>query len=132
MQDRPTAEELLGAVQRFLDEEIVPNTEGQRRFLARVAANVVQMVGRELNREDVHFRKEWEGLDHLLGYEDPPYDRAARREAIGRRTTALCERVRAGDADAGTWREKVFTHIRQTVLDKLAVSDPRLAPGRKE
>ncbi len=129
MQDRPTAEELLDAVQRFLDEEIVPSSEGQCRFLARVAANVVRMVGRELSQEDVHFHREWEGLDRLLGHEASPSDRTARRKAVARRTAALCERLRAGDADAGKWRGEVFSHVRRTVLDKLTVSDPRLLSG---
>ena len=41
MQDRPTYDELLAAVERFLSQEIVPNTEGARRFHARVAPNAV-------------------------------------------------------------------------------------------
>ena len=40
MQDRPSYDELLGAVERFLIEEIMPSVEGSRRFHARVAANV--------------------------------------------------------------------------------------------
>ncbi len=52
MQDRPTYDELLAAVERFLSQEIVPNTEGARRFHARVAANVLGIVRRELEREE--------------------------------------------------------------------------------
>ncbi|KKK50539.1 hypothetical protein LCGC14_3124020, partial [marine sediment metagenome] len=51
MQDRPTYDELLAAVERFLSQEIVPNTEGARRFHARVAANVLGIVRRELALE---------------------------------------------------------------------------------
>ena len=52
MQDRPTVHELLDALGRFLDEEIVPATDGRRQFLARVAANVARMVDRELAAEE--------------------------------------------------------------------------------
>ena len=48
MQDRPTADELLAAIERFLEEEIVPNTPGSRGFHARVAANSIRILRREL------------------------------------------------------------------------------------
>ncbi len=98
MQDRPTYDELLAAVERFLSEEIVPNTEGARRFHARVAANVLGIVRRELQREEEQLAAEWAGLDGLLEPAKPPEGRAALREALGARTADLCERIRAGKA----------------------------------
>ena len=44
---RPTQGELLEAVAEFLREEVAPATAGRLAFLSRVAANVVEMVGRE-------------------------------------------------------------------------------------
>jgi len=126
MQDRPTAMELLDAVQRFLDEEIVPNTEGRRSFLARVAANAVRMVGREIGVEEEQARREWDGLDAVLGPETRPPTLADTRKAIIARTKALCEKIREGSADEGDWRRKVLAHVRRTVRDKLAVADPGL------
>ena len=41
MQDRPDIAELLEAVTAFLREQVVPATEGQVAFYARVAANIV-------------------------------------------------------------------------------------------
>ncbi len=46
--DVPSAPELLDAVREFLESEVIPHTEGRRRFEARVAANVVAMVQREM------------------------------------------------------------------------------------
>jgi aminoglycoside phosphotransferase (APT) family kinase protein len=45
---RPTAAELLDAVRGFLSDDVVPGTDGQLSFHARVAANVIGIVGREL------------------------------------------------------------------------------------
>ncbi|MCH8850653.1 MAG: hypothetical protein IIC89_07495, partial [Chloroflexi bacterium] len=47
MQDRPTYDELLAAVERFLDDEVVAKGEGARRYQGRVAANVIRLVRRE-------------------------------------------------------------------------------------
>ncbi len=124
MQDRPTYDELLAAVERFLSQEIVPNSEGARRFHARVAANVLGIVRRELEREEEQLAAEWAGLDGLLSPAKPPEVRAALREALGARTADLCERIRAGEADAGPFREAVIGQVRRTIRDKLLVSNP--------
>ncbi len=124
MQDRPTSDELLAAVERFLDDEIVPNIEGSRRFHARVAANVMRIVRRELANEEEHLTREWAGLETLLGPAERPSARAAFLEALAARSEELCERIRQGDADGGPFREAVLAHVRQTVRDKLLVTNP--------
>ena len=45
---RPTASELLDAVRSFLTDQVMPVTGGQVAFHARVAANVLGIVAREL------------------------------------------------------------------------------------
>jgi aminoglycoside phosphotransferase (APT) family kinase protein len=45
---RPTASELLEAVREFLTGQVMPGTGGQLAFHARVAANVLGIVAREL------------------------------------------------------------------------------------
>jgi Domain of unknown function (DUF6285) len=126
MHDRPTVHELLTALHRFLDEEIVPATEGRRQFLARVAANVARMIDRELAGEEEGLRAEWARLDGLLGVEeDLPEAREALRKAIVRRTEALCERIRAGVADDDTpFRRALVAHLRETVREKLLAANP--------
>src|SRR6266540_2615967 len=119
MQDRPTYDELLAAVEAFLDAEIVPNLEGARGFHTRVAANALRTVRRELAAE-------WAGLDVLLGRVEAPGGRAALRDAIRGRNAELCARTRRGGADSGPFAEQVREHVRRTVRDKLSVSDPGL------
>ncbi len=126
MQDRPTYDELLSAVEAFLDAEIVPNLEGARGFHARVAANALRTVRSELAAEDKHLAAEWAGLDVLLGRVEAPGGRAALRDAIRGRNAELCARIRRGEADSGPFAEQVREHVRRTVRDKLSVSDPGL------
>ena len=45
---RPTASELLEAVREFLTDQVMPASTGQLAFHARVAANVLGIVAREL------------------------------------------------------------------------------------
>ncbi|MCS6924766.1 MAG: DUF6285 domain-containing protein [Candidatus Binatia bacterium] len=125
MQDRPTVPELLTAVARFLDEEVVPHLEGSRQFYARVAANLLRVALRELETEEVHLTAEWERLQALLPPAERPTTQAALRAAIRQRTEELCERIRAGEADAGPYRERVLAHLRETVKEKLLVSQPQ-------
>jgi hypothetical protein len=122
MQDRPTYDELLGFIETFLDEEIVPNVQGSRGFHARVAANALRIVRRELAGEDEALAAEWTGLDMLLGVAERPADAAALREAIRERNEKLCEQIRGG----GLASEEVFAHIKATVAAKLRATDPAL------
>ncbi len=126
MQDRPTYDELLAALERFLDAEVVPNLTGSRGFHARVAANAVRIIRRELELEDEQLNAEWADLDALVGPAEPPPGRAALRQALHDRNTELCERIRRGDADESPYRGQVAEHVRRTVRDKLRVSDPGL------
>ena len=126
MQDRPTYTELLEAVQHFLETDVVPALEGPKKFHARVAANVLAIVRRELQTEDAQLRAEWQGLDALLDEAPaPPTERAALRQQLAKRTAALCKRIRHGEADSGPWRDAVVAHVRQTVIAKLAVANPK-------
>lgn len=125
MNDRPTGIELLRAVERFLETEVVPALDGVRKFHARVAANVVAIVAHEIETEDTHLREEFDGLEALLGDPTPwPEEREARHAAVSARNEALVARIRVGDADAGEWRRAVLAHCARVVESKLAVARP--------
>lgn len=125
MNDRPTAAELLAAVERFLEETAVPALEGPAKYHARVAANVVRIVARELATEDEHAAREWDGLAALLGASDAqPGVRDALRDAVVARNEELVRRIRAGEADAGPWRDALIAHLSRVVADKLDVAQP--------
>jgi Domain of unknown function (DUF6285) len=127
VQDRPTVNELLEAVRAFLDEEVVPALEGPRQFHARVAANVLAIVGRELAGEEASLLAEWQRLGLLVGGDTaaPPARLEALRSVVRERTQALAERIRGGEADAGPFRDAVRAHVRLTVEEKLRVANPR-------
>lgn len=126
MQDRPTYDELLNAVQGFLERDVVPALEGTKKFHARVAANVLAIVRRELAVEADQLAAEWQRLDALLGPEPTPTDLASFKRRLAERNGDLCERIQAGAADAGEYRRLVLAHVRETVRQKLVVANPKL------
>jgi len=127
MQDRPTALELLRAVREFLEADVLPGLEGRRRFHALVAANVLGIVERELAGEEAQLEAQLARLAALpgLGAGEQPPALGALRERVRALETALAERIRRGEADAGPFADAVRAHVRATVVEKLAVSNPR-------
>jgi LmbE family N-acetylglucosaminyl deacetylase len=134
MQDRPDARELLDAVRMFLEEQLVPVLEGTRQFHARVAANVLGIVARELVSGEDALRSEWTRLTRLL--QVPPDDSPAGGEALTAAVRALnetlAERVRHGDADDGAWHAEVLAHLRATSAERLAIANPKYVVPRRE
>lgn len=126
MQDRPTAIELLEAAAQFIDRDIVAVTEGSRQFQARVAANLMRIVAREIAAQEPQLRGEVAVLARLLGRAEP----AARgleqlRGAAVAFNEELSARIQAGEADRGPWRQEVLAAVRKLVEDKLRVANPR-------
>jgi len=126
MQDRPTSIELLEAAADFVDREIVPAIDGARQFQARVVANVMRIVAREIQMEDPAVRVEVKALARLLGRDAPHlHSLDDLRKASASMGEELSARIRAGDADSGPLRAEVLSVVRQSVEDKLKIANPR-------
>src|SRR5271157_1591618 len=126
MQDRPTSVELLEAAADFVDRELVPTIEGARQFQARVVANVMRIVAREIKLEDPFARSEVKALARLLEHDAPHlHSLDDLRVAAARMGEELTAKIRAGDADGGSWRGEVLAVVRQSVEDKLRIANPR-------
>lgn len=125
MQDRPTLPELLEAVRGFISDEVLPTLHDPRlRFRSLVAANLLDMMRRELALEPAILRREHERLATLLGTPvtvDAETDLAA---AVRAQYAALCQRIRAGNTPPDT--RAVLT---DGVRGKLEVANPRYLDG---
>jgi len=126
MQDRPSVSELLELSAQFIEREIVPITEGARQFQARVVANVMRIVTRELRLEEPQLREEISALADLLKRPVPAAGSLEQSRAAAAAFNAeLSARIRAGDADQGAWRQGVLGVVRKLVEEKLRVANPR-------
>ncbi len=124
-QDHPTAADLLDVVALFIEREVVPSTESGVRFRARVAANTLRIVAREIQLGEAHLREEVGILASILKQPEPA---AITLEDLSnsalRLNRELCERIRAGAADAGPMRTQLLDAMRAVVENKLAVANP--------
>jgi hypothetical protein len=118
MQDAPSAAELLDAVATFLREQVVVHGSGGTvSFHARVAANAIDIVQRELKLAPDANARELAGLRRLLGADASDDLRQANR--------LLCQRIASGDITLAT--PGLAEHLRQTTRDKLAIDQPGYA-----
>lgn len=118
MQDQPTAVELLEIVAQFIRDEVVPQLSAHSAFNARVAANAIDIVRRELMLSPRANGLEVERLEALLG-------ETGDLETLNRR---LCARIAAGEIGLST--PGLADHLWQTTLDKLAIDQPNYAAYR--
>lgn len=127
MQDQPDKRELVQAVASFLEQEIIPFIPDARlRFRSLVAANVLNIVARELAAGDSVLRDEWQRLAVLLGKDgQPPEGEHNLRAEVLSLSRELSAQIRAGDADNLPRYELVFAHAEATVIEKLRIANPR-------
>jgi len=120
MHDQPTASELLDAVAKFLREQAMPQLDGHAAFHARVSANALDIVRRELEFGAEAANSERKRLTAILGHEGRLLDL----------TRELSERIGAGEINLAT--PGLEEHLWTTTLDKLKVDQPSYASYLRE
>jgi hypothetical protein len=115
MQDTPNPFEILAAVARFLKDEAAPALSGHLAFQARVAANALEMMRRQIELAPGAEAEELARLKTLLG----------RDGDLAALTAELSRRIAAGEADLAT--PGLADHLWATTLAKMAVDQPTYA-----
>ena len=128
MHDLPTADELLGAVSRFLRDDAgpalgrgAPPSDGAAlAYQVRVAANMLDIVRRQFALAPATDAAERARLQALLG-------EAGDLATLNRRLAECIADGRIGLATPG-----LADHLWRTTLDKLAVDQPGYATYRRQ
>jgi Tfp pilus assembly protein PilF len=120
MQDRPTPAEVIGAVAAFLKTTVAAQTTGATSFQARVAANALEMMKRELDLAPAEDAAELERLKSLLGIDGALFDL----------NVELSRRIAAREIAADS--PDLIAHLWATTMAKLAVDQPTYASYRAE
>jgi hypothetical protein len=112
MMDQPSMLELVKAVRDFIETRAMPELKGQTAFHARVAANALGIVARELEHGGVSKGEEHARLVALLGCEGTV-------EELNRE---LCKRIREGAMGLET--PGLATHLEKATRDKVEIDQP--------
>ena len=112
MMDQPAMLELVRAVRDFIETRAMPELKGQTAFHARVAANALGIVVRELEHGGVSKEEEHKRLVALLGCEGTV-------EELNRE---LCKRIREGAMGLDT--PGLARHLEKTTRDKVEIDQP--------
>jgi hypothetical protein len=113
MMDQPSMLELVEAVRNFIETRAMPELKGHTAFHARVAANALGIVARELELGGQSSVVEQARLTALLGHDGTV-------EELNRE---LCRRIRTGDFSLAT--PGLAEHLERTTLDKVAIDQPQ-------
>jgi hypothetical protein len=112
MMDQPSILELVDAVRAFLEQRAMPELKGHTAFHARVAANALGIVSRELKLGSELAADEKQRLILLLGTED----------SLDGLNRELCRRIREGSVGLETAGLK--EHLIAVTRGKVAVDQP--------
>ncbi|WP_040492763.1 DUF6285 domain-containing protein [Ilumatobacter nonamiensis] len=116
MQNEPEAADILAVVAEVLAQEIVPQLSGSAQHHARVAANLLTIVERELLLAGENDRVELQHLAEIVGDECPDDLRRARR--------AVSTSLRTGFADEPRRFAEVWGSLVDAVRNDLAIAKP--------
>jgi hypothetical protein len=111
--DIPRTDELLVSVRDFLRNDVMDETTGRANFLSRVAANSLDIVLRELTLGPIHQALELDRLQALF-QSDEGLDVLKRRLATELR-----------DKQISLDNEVLQNHLRQTVVNQIAIDQPK-------
>src|SRR5208282_761507 len=112
MMDQPSMRELVDAVREFLETRAMPELKGHTAFHARVAANALAIIVRELEQGARSADEELARLRGLLAHDGTLVE--LNRE--------LCRRIRAGEFTLAT--PGLAEHLEKTTRDKVAIDQP--------
>ena len=113
MHEAPSSEELLGSVIGFLNQVAAPQLSGQAAFHARVAANALALVERELAQRpaaDARARALYAALLH---------DAASPLQALNRQ---VCAQIRSGELTCDD--PALLAALREITSAQLAIDQP--------
>ena len=115
MIEHPKAEELVEAVARWIDS-VRPQLAPRDAFLARVAANALSVVRRELVQGAAAEAAATERLSALLGKDG----------SLAELNADLCARLREGAMDRDT--PGLLAALKANIAEQIAIDQPNYAP----
>ena len=112
MNNPPSKEELIISIINFLENDIISELKGQKRFHAHVAKNSLNIVLRQLKLEEENNSKEKKRLKEILKIEGTLKDLHQ----------ILCEKINNEEIDINN--DELIDHLYKTTMEKLSIDQP--------
>jgi hypothetical protein len=112
MTGQPSLCELVDAVREFLEKSVMPELKGHTAFHARVAANALALVSRQLEHGADAEREELERLQDFFG----------KTGTLDEMKRALCDAIRTGNIDVAS--PKLRDHLERTARAQIEIDQP--------
>ena len=112
MNNPPSKEELSTSVIEFIENDIIDELVGQKRFHAHVAKNSLQIILRQLKLEEKNNRFEKNRLKEILKID----------KDLNELNKILCQKIDDEEIDINN--NDLIDHLFKTTLEKLSIDQP--------
>ncbi|MDA9905172.1 DUF6285 domain-containing protein [Hyphomicrobiales bacterium] len=108
----PSKEDLIVSIIEFLENDVIQELKGQKRFHAHVAKNSLNIVLRQLKLEEVSSEKEKDRLSKILKTD----------KTIKEMNKILCSKIDNNNIDIEN--NELIDHLFKTTMEKLEIDQP--------
>jgi hypothetical protein len=112
MNNPPSKEELITSVIEFIENDIIDELVGQKRFHAHVAKNSLQIILRQLKLEEKNNRFEKNRLKEILKMD----------KDLNELNKILCQKIDYEEIDINN--NDLIDHLFKTTMEKLSIDQP--------
>ena len=112
MNNPPSKEELITSVIEFIENDIIDELVGQKRFHAHVAKNSLQIILRQLKLEEKNNRFEKNRLKEILKID----------KDLNELNKFLCQKIDTEEININD--NDLIDHLFKTTMEKLSIDQP--------
>jgi hypothetical protein len=129
MMNLPEGSELLLVARKTLLDELAPLLGEDAKYTVAMIANAMAIAAREAEAGEAPALAALARCDRVYGTEPRELHGEALRRELVMQDQRLAEDIRSGqfDADDGK-RRAVFEHLRESVIARLRISNPKSLP----
>ncbi|GIX40746.1 MAG: hypothetical protein KatS3mg129_0479 [Leptospiraceae bacterium] len=125
MQYKPENQDLLEAIAEFLRKDILSYVKERDDLVYKtlVSWNMLNVVIRDLEKEELYLIKEIERLSDLLNISlEIPLTLKEKREKVKDLNRKLCELIKNQKISI---EHPIWEHVKKTLIENLSISNPR-------
>ena len=112
MNNPPSKEELIISIINYIENDVISELKGQKRFHAHVAKNSLNIILRQLSLEEENNSKEKKRLTEILKFDGD----------LKELNRILCEKINNDEIDIKD--NDLIDHLYKTTMEKLSIDQP--------